>query len=93
VLREVEALRTQGSPLIGSTGTNEYAHLMQVIDRAMGRIGACGAAAPGDLGARLPSRRRANGIDRSEEHRNETSHSETDASGEEIRSGAGGSLQ
>lgn len=71
----------------------EYGDLMQVTDRAMYRNKARAAADLGDLGARLSTGRRANGIDRSEEHRNEARPSETDASGEEIRSGTGRSLQ
>jgi diguanylate cyclase (GGDEF)-like protein len=72
---------------------HEYGDLMQVTDRAMYRDKVRGDAAPSDLGARLSTRRRADGIDRNEEHRNETCHTEIHASGEEIRSGTGRSLQ
>lgn len=72
---------------------HEYGDLMQVTDRAMYRSKLRSAAPPGGLGARLSTWRRANGIDRNEEHRDETRQSEAHASGEEIRSGKGGSLQ
>lgn len=72
---------------------HEYGDLMQVTDRAMYRNKARDAASLSDPGARSSTRRRANGIDRSEEHLNEARFSESHASGEEVRSGAGGSLQ
>ena len=72
---------------------HEYGNLMQMTDRAMYRNKARGAAAPSDLGARLSTWRRASGIDRNEDHRDETRTTGTRASGEEIRSGTGRSLQ
>jgi len=72
---------------------HEYGDLMQVTDRAMYRDKVRDVAAQSDLGARLWAWRRAKGIDRNEEHRNETRRAETHASGEEVRSGTGRSLQ
>ena len=77
---------------------HEYGDLMQMTDRAMYRDKARGAAATSDLGARPSTRRRASGIDQDEDHRSEAGCDEarcTEArsSGEDVRSGAGRSLQ
>jgi diguanylate cyclase (GGDEF)-like protein len=72
---------------------HEYGDLMQVTDRAMYRNKVRDAAAPGKRGAGLSTWRRASGIDRNEDHQNEARYTEAHASGEEIRSGTGRSLQ
>jgi diguanylate cyclase (GGDEF)-like protein len=72
---------------------HEYGDLMQVTDRAMYRNKVRDAAAPGKPGAGLSTWRQASGIDRNEDHRNEARYTEAHASGEEIRSGTGRSLQ
>jgi len=72
---------------------HEYGALIHASDRAMYRNKAGGAASPNDLGSRPSTRRRANGVDRDEEHRNETGHTENHPSGEVTRSGRARSLQ
>lgn len=65
---------------------HEYGDPLRVTDGAMYRNKVHGAAALSDLGARPSTGRQANGIDRNEEHRNETRPNQTYVGGEEVRS-------